>query len=107
MRRRLGLGLVHEHDPALPAPRGHEPALPRGPERPRPPRRADLVASPLDIRRELGSVKADTIILEAQFDIADPTMPELAQRTVDAAQRLYGTAAAKKVRDAFAARGIL
>ncbi len=60
-----------------------------------------------DIRRELGSVKADTIILEAQFDIADPTMPELAQRTVDAAQRLYGTAAAKKVRDAFAARGIL
>lgn len=35
------------------------------------------------------------------------TMPDLANRTVAAAQQLYGTAAAKVVSQAFADRGIL
>ena len=60
-----------------------------------------------DIRNAVGSTKADTLILEGQFDQRDPTMPELATSTVVAAQRLYGNATAKRVRDAFAARGIL
>jgi zinc metalloprotease ZmpB len=60
-----------------------------------------------DIRTALGSTKADTLILEGQFDQRDPTMPQLAESTVAAAQRLYGKATAKKVRDAFVARGIL
>jgi zinc metalloprotease ZmpB len=60
-----------------------------------------------DIRKALGHVKADTIILEGQFDMPDPTMPELAQSTVAAAQRLYGAGAATATRRAFAARGIL
>jgi hypothetical protein len=37
----------------------------------------------------------------------NPTMPELAQSTVNAAQRLYGAGAATKVRKAFQNRGIL
>ena len=61
-----------------------------------------------DIRNVLGHVKADTIILEAQFQFApDTSMPAAAQATVDAAQSLYGNAAANKVRAAFQARGIL
>jgi zinc metalloprotease ZmpB len=60
-----------------------------------------------DIRASVGSVKADTLILEGHFGQRDPTMPQLAQSTVAAAQRLYGNATAKKVRDAFVARGIL
>ena len=61
-----------------------------------------------DIRNALGHVKADTIILEAQFQFApDTSMPAAAQATVDAAQSLYGNAAANKVRAAFQARGIL
>jgi hypothetical protein len=60
-----------------------------------------------DIRASAGSVKADTLILEGHFGQRDPTMPQLAQSTVAAAQRLYGNATAKKVRDAFVARGIL
>ena len=61
-----------------------------------------------DIRNALGHVKADTIILEAQFQFApDTSMPAAAQATVDAAQSLYGASAANKVRDAFQARGIL
>jgi hypothetical protein len=60
-----------------------------------------------DIRGALGNTKADTIILDAQFNIPSPTMPQLAQRTVDTAQSLYGAAVAKKVKDAFVARGIL
>jgi len=60
-----------------------------------------------DIRNSLGNVKADTIILEAQFDIPNPTMPQLAQRTVDTAKSLYGTSAANAVKAAFVARGIL
>jgi len=61
-----------------------------------------------DIRLDLGYVKADTLILEAQFDFApDTTMPAAASATVAAAQRLYGSGAANKVRAAFEARGIL
>jgi zinc metalloprotease ZmpB len=60
-----------------------------------------------DIRNALGNVTADTIILEGQFDMRNPTMPELAQSTVNAAQRLYGAGAATKVRKAFQDRGIL
>ena len=37
----------------------------------------------------------------------DPTMPQLATSTVDAAARLYGLRVALAVRDAFVDRGIL
>jgi hypothetical protein len=60
-----------------------------------------------DIRQALGHTVADTIILQGQFDVGSPTMPELAAKTVSAAQQLYGTSAARKVRQAFEARGIL
>jgi zinc metalloprotease ZmpB len=60
-----------------------------------------------DIRGALGHVKADTIILNAQFDFPGTTMTALAERTVAAAQQLYGNNAAKAVTTAFAARGIL
>jgi hypothetical protein len=60
-----------------------------------------------DIRQNLGHIKADTIILQGQFDFPGTTMPDLAQSTVDAAQSLYGPAAAKTVEAAFQARGIL
>jgi hypothetical protein len=61
-----------------------------------------------DIRTALGNVKADTIILEAQFDFApDTTMPPAAQATVNTASDLYGPAVANTVRAAFQARGIL
>jgi hypothetical protein len=60
-----------------------------------------------DIRQALGNVQADTIILQGSFDFPGTTMPDLANRTVAAAQQLYGTAAAAAVRKAFADRGIL
>jgi zinc metalloprotease ZmpB len=60
-----------------------------------------------DIRQKLGNATADTIILEGSFDFPGTTMPDLATRTVAAAQRLYGIAAAKVVRQAFVDRGIL
>lgn len=61
-----------------------------------------------DIRGNLGHVVADTVILEAQFDFApDTSMPDAAQATVAAAERLYGKKVAKVVRAAFEARGIL
>jgi hypothetical protein len=61
-----------------------------------------------DIRQALGHVKADTLILEAQFSFAaDTTMPAAATATVSAAQTLYGNATAKTVKAAFVARGIL
>jgi hypothetical protein len=60
-----------------------------------------------DIRGKLGHVKADTLILEAHFGQRDPTMPQLAQSTVAAANRLYGSAVANTVRAQFQARGIL
>jgi zinc metalloprotease ZmpB len=61
-----------------------------------------------DIRQALGNVKADTIILEAQFAFApDTSMRAAAQATVATAQSLYGKSAANAVRTAFEARGIL
>jgi Zn-dependent metalloprotease len=61
-----------------------------------------------DIRNALGHVRADTLILEAQFDFApDTSMPAAAEATVAAAQRLYGAAAASIVRTRFEERGIL
>jgi len=61
-----------------------------------------------DIRQALGNVKADTIILEAQFSFApDTSMPAAAQATVDAAEALYNHATAMTVRQAFVDRGIL
>jgi hypothetical protein len=60
-----------------------------------------------DIRQALGNVKADTIILQGSFDFPGTTMPDLAKRTVAAAQQLYGDAAANAVTKAFADRGIL
>jgi Zn-dependent metalloprotease len=60
-----------------------------------------------DIRAALGSTQADTVILYAQFGTPDPTMPQLATKTVAAAKQLYGNGAANKVKAAFAARGIL
>jgi len=60
-----------------------------------------------DIRNAVGHVKADTVILEGQFDFPGTTMTELANRTVAAAQRLYGSTTANQVRAQFVARGIL
>jgi hypothetical protein len=60
-----------------------------------------------DIRGALGNVEADTIILQGSFDFPGTTMPDLANATVDAAQQLYGAAAALVVRQAFVDRGIL
>ena len=60
-----------------------------------------------DIRNALGHEKADTIILQAQFDMPNPTMPELAQKTVDTAGALYDAPTAGIVRKAFQDRGIL
>ena len=61
-----------------------------------------------DIRNALGHVKADTIILEAQFSFApDTSMPAAAQATVNAAEVLYNHATAMAVRQAFVDRGIL
>jgi Zn-dependent metalloprotease len=69
---------------------------------------ADVVSKSLwDIRQALGNVKADTIILQGSFDFPGTTMPDLANRTVAAAQQIYGTAAAKAVTKAFTDRGIL
>jgi zinc metalloprotease ZmpB len=60
-----------------------------------------------DIRQALGHVKADTIIWPGSFDFPGTNMPDLADRTVAAAQRLYGANAAEVVHQAFADRGIL
>jgi Zn-dependent metalloprotease len=60
-----------------------------------------------DIRQALGNVRADTVILQGSFDFPGTSMTDLANRTVAAAQDLYGSAAARAVRTAFADRGIL
>jgi hypothetical protein len=61
-----------------------------------------------DIRGQLGNVKADTLILEAQFSFAaDTSMPDAASVTVATAERLYGKGVANLVERAFKARGIL
>ena len=99
LRRRLGLGLLHRHAAPLPAPRRSGPALPAGPEWERASRRADLVARAVGHPRQLGHVRADTLILEAQFAFApDTTMPAAAEATVNAALELYGSGVADVVR---------
>jgi hypothetical protein len=60
-----------------------------------------------DIRQSLGHVKADTIILDGSMNFPGTTMPDLAERTVNAAPALYGTSAANAVRTAFTNRGLL
>jgi hypothetical protein len=60
-----------------------------------------------DIRGALGNVKADRIILEAQFGMPDPTMPQLAAKTVATALALYGVPERNAALAAFQARGIL
>ena len=60
-----------------------------------------------DIRKAVGNVIADTVILEGQLDFDGTAMPQLATRTVNAAQNLYGPAVAAQVRAAFQDRGIL
>jgi Zn-dependent metalloprotease len=60
-----------------------------------------------DIRNAIGNVKADTIIIEAQFDFPGTTMTELANRTVATARELYNNGTAQQVRAQFVARGIL
>jgi hypothetical protein len=61
-----------------------------------------------DIRNDLGNVKADTIILMAQFSFApDSSMPAAAQKVVQAAEQLYGHSTALKVQAKFQDRGIL
>ena len=59
-----------------------------------------------DIRQAVGNVKADTLILEAQFGFAGTTMSELAATTVAVANNLYGRGVASQVRTAFANRGL-
>ena len=60
-----------------------------------------------DIRGAIGATHADTAILRAQFDWVGSTMPDLAQRTVDAVNDLYGAGEAALAEAAFAERGIL
>jgi hypothetical protein len=60
-----------------------------------------------DIRQALGHVHADTIILEGTNGYTGTSMPDLANRTVAAAQALYGSSAAAAVQLAFHNRGIL
>ena len=93
---------------ALPAPHRRRQAVPGRPRGRGPRRRPDLVARAVVDPAALGHVRADTVILEAQFDFtADISMPAAARATVAAAQRLYGTSTANTVRHAFEARGIL
>src|SRR5215210_5160932 len=60
-----------------------------------------------DIRSAIGNVRADTVILEGQFDFPGTTMTDLANRTVATASRLYGASVARTVRSKFHDRGIL
>jgi zinc metalloprotease ZmpB len=61
-----------------------------------------------DIRGALGNEQADTIILQGSFDFPGTSMPDLANRTVAAADGLYHNAAVTAaVRLAFVNRGIL
>ena len=60
-----------------------------------------------DIRKALTPAKADKIILFGTNGYTGTSMPDLANRTVAAAQTLYGNAEATAVRQAFVDRGIL
>ncbi len=59
-----------------------------------------------DIRQAVGSSKADTLILEAQFDFPGTGMRDLAATTVAVASRLYGRGVASQVRTVFVDRGL-
>jgi hypothetical protein len=60
-----------------------------------------------DIRQAVGDVRADTLILEAQFGFPGTTMRALAATTVAVADSLYGRAVATQVRTVFVNRGLL
>ena len=60
-----------------------------------------------EVRAAIGSVRADTAILEGQFGFDGGTMPALAESIVEAADDLYGAGVAGQVEAAFASRGIL
>ena len=60
-----------------------------------------------NLRDAIGATHADTAILQAQFDWVGSTMPNLAQRIVDAVDDLYGAGEAALAEAAFAERGIL
>lgn len=60
-----------------------------------------------NLRDAIGATHADTAILRAQFDWVGSTMPDLAQRIVDAVDDLYGAGEAALAEAAFAERGIL
>jgi hypothetical protein len=60
-----------------------------------------------DIRQGIGNVRADTVILTGSFDYPGTTMAELANRTVAAAQQIYGSKEANVTKQAFVSRGIL
>jgi hypothetical protein len=60
-----------------------------------------------DIRKAIGATQADTVILNSHFGMPNPTMPELAARTVAVAKSIYGNGVAIKVKAAFTGRGIL
>jgi hypothetical protein len=60
-----------------------------------------------DIRGALGATVADRIIVDAQFQFApDTSFHDAAEATIATAQDMAGSAAARKVRAAFAARQI-
>ena len=60
-----------------------------------------------DVRKAIGSVRADTAILEGQFGFDGGAMPALAADIVAAASDLYSPGVAAQVTAAFHARGIL
>ena len=60
-----------------------------------------------NLRDAIGPTRADTAILRAQFDWTGTTMPDLAQRIVNAVNDLYGPGRAGQAAAAFAERGIL
>ena len=105
VRRRLGLGPVHERHAALPAAHRPEPALPARTSTGSIHRDGQIWSRALwDIRRSSARRSADTLIVEGIFGMKDPTMPQLATSTVDAAARLYGlrTALASRQRSSSA-----
>jgi Zn-dependent metalloprotease len=60
-----------------------------------------------DIHETVKNPMADTIILKGQIGFMGKTMTDLANSTISAAQSLYGSTVAAKVRAAFHARGIV
>ena len=59
------------------------------------------------MRKRLGNVIADTIILEANFHLAaDTSMPDAAAVVISIAEQLYGQGVADQVAAAFQERGL-